>query len=101
MNLSLGITKANEVPLAALAPALTASAGGLAAAPGQVGQVSSSVIDAHLAVQTLIRSYQVRLHSTLTHFYPVGFITLNGVQKLNEVTTYTAQCAKSLILLAK
>ena len=62
MNLPLGITKANEVPLAALAPALTASAGGLAAAPGQVGQVSSSVIDAHLAVQTLIRSYQVRLH---------------------------------------
>ena len=49
MILSLGITKANEVPLAALAPALTASAGGLAAAPGQVGQVSSSVIDAHLA----------------------------------------------------
>merc|ERR1719192_1080505 len=59
---SLGITKANEVPLAALAPALTASAGGLVAAPGQVGQVSSSVIDAHLAVQTLIRSYQVRGH---------------------------------------
>ena len=78
MNFS-GITKANEVPLAALAPALTASAGGLAAAPGQVGQVSSSVIDAHLAVQTLIRSYQVRLPQPNTYFSPVGFIKLIGV----------------------
>lgn len=62
---SLGVTKANEIPLANLIPAL--SAAGAAGAAGQgMGTggfgVSSKVIDAHLAVQTFIRSYQVRGH---------------------------------------
>jgi len=36
--------------------------GGLAALPGAGGGVSSNIIDAHLAVQGTIRSYQVRGH---------------------------------------
>jgi hypothetical protein len=43
------------VPLSALAPALA----GVSGAMGVAGKPSSKVIDAHLAVQTTIRSYQV------------------------------------------
>ena len=57
---SLGNTRANEVPLSALAPALSAAAG--SAAVGVAGAPSSHVIEAHLAVQATIRSYQVRGH---------------------------------------
>merc|ERR1719232_1288154 len=57
---SLGNTRANEVSLSALAPALSAAAG--SAAVGVAGAPSSHVIEAHLAVQATIRSYQVRGH---------------------------------------
>merc|ERR1712223_1443158 len=52
---SLGNTRANEVPLSAIVPALS----GVSAAAGSaaVGAPSSKVIDAHLAVQATIRSY--------------------------------------------
>ena len=62
----IGNTRANEVPLSALAPALAggAAVGGAGTAP------SAKVIDAHLAVQTTIRSYQVRGHlGTFTNFF--------------------------------
>ena len=54
----------NEVPLSAIAPALSAAAGTAAIghAAGAVGAPSVKVIDSHLAVQATIRSYQVRGH---------------------------------------
>ena len=58
---SLGNTRANEVPLSAIMPALSASAG-VASVGVASGGVASKVIDAHLAVQATIRSYQVRGH---------------------------------------
>ena len=56
----IGITKSNELPLAALAPALmgVSAAGGAVASTGM--GASAKVIEGHLAVQTTIRSYQVR-----------------------------------------
>ena len=57
---SLGNTRANEIPLSAIAPALSAAAG--SAAVGVAGAPSSHVIEAHLAVQATIRSFQVRGH---------------------------------------
>ena len=59
---SLGNTRANEVPLSAIVPQLAgvgAAAGGAAVG---MGSPSAKAIDAHLAVQTTIRSYQVRGH---------------------------------------
>merc|ERR1719228_3187566 len=53
-------SKPNEVSLASMMPGLVAGGGGQALAGG--GQASSAVIDAHLAVQGTIRSYQVRGH---------------------------------------
>merc|ERR1712226_1763409 len=55
----LGITKSNEVPLAAIAPAIMGAAGAGSPIPGRT---SSKEIEAHLAVTTCIRSYQVRGH---------------------------------------
>ena len=57
----IGITKSNELPLSALAPALAGMSGAIAgsAVPGTTMGASSKIIDAHLAVQTCIRSYQV------------------------------------------
>merc|ERR550532_3803678 len=57
---SLGNTRANEVPLSAIVPAMAGAAVGSAAVGGAAS--SAKVIDAHLAVQTTIRSYQVRGH---------------------------------------
>merc|ERR1712038_1187658 len=57
---SLGNTRANEVPLSAIVPAMAGAAVGSAAVGGVAP--SAKVIDAHLAVQTTIRSYQVRGH---------------------------------------
>merc|ERR550532_1504408 len=57
---SLGNTRANEVPLSAIVPAMAGAAVGSAAVG--VAASSAKVIDAHLAVQTTIRSYQVRGH---------------------------------------
>merc|ERR1712001_746477 len=57
---SLGNTRANEVPLSAIVPAMAGAAVGSAAVGGAAP--SAKVIDAHLAVQTTIRSYQVRGH---------------------------------------
>merc|ERR1719192_811375 len=57
---SLGNTRANEVPLSAIVPAMAGAAVG---SPGVgVAAPAGHVIDAHLAVQTTIRSYQVRGH---------------------------------------
>ena len=57
---SLGASsRPNEVPLASLLPGLASAGSGLAVGGGQA---SSAVIDAHLAVQATIRSYQVRGH---------------------------------------
>lgn len=53
---NLANTKANEIPLSALAGAFSGAEMGSSAKP------SSKVIDAHLAVQATIRSYQVRGH---------------------------------------
>ena len=53
-------TRPNEVSLASMMPGLVAGGDGRALAGG--GQASSAVIDAHLAVQGTIRSYQVRGH---------------------------------------
>merc|ERR1719511_184462 len=58
----LGITKSNEVPLASIAPAMMGAAGAGSSLPGTSIGASSKVIEAHLAVQTWIRSYQVRGH---------------------------------------
>lgn len=58
---SLGQTRANEVPLTALGPALSGMVGS-GSAVGTTMQPSTKVIDAHLAVQATIRSYQVRGH---------------------------------------
>ena len=58
---SLGNTNPNEIPLSAIAPALSAVSGGSMAAVGG-GAPSAKVIEAHLAVQATIRSYQVRGH---------------------------------------
>merc|ERR1712038_189411 len=57
---SLGNNRANEVPLSAIVPAMAGAAVGSAAVGGAAP--SAKVIDAHLAVQTTIRSYQVRGH---------------------------------------
>merc|ERR1719433_949662 len=57
---SLGNTRANEGPLSAIVPAMAGAAVGSAAVGGAAP--SAKVIDAHLAVQTTIRSYQVRGH---------------------------------------
>ena len=55
----LGVSsKPNEVPLSSLLPGLS-GAGGLTVGGGQA---STEVIEAHLAVQAAIRSYQVRGH---------------------------------------
>ena len=56
----MGNTRANEIPLSAIAPALSGMAASGSAAIG--APASSHVIDAHLAVQATIRSYQVRGH---------------------------------------
>ena len=57
---SLGASsRPNEVPLASLLPGLASAGPGLAVGGGHA---SSAVIDAHLAVQATIRSYQVRGH---------------------------------------
>jgi len=57
---SLGASsRPNEVPLSSLLPGLASAGPGLAVGGGQA---SSAVIDAHLAVQATIRSYQVRGH---------------------------------------
>ena len=58
--LFIGNTRANEVPLSAIVPAMAGAAVGSAAVGGTAP--SAKVIDAHLAVQTTIRSYQVRGH---------------------------------------
>ena len=58
----LGITKSNEVSLASIAPALMGASLAGSPAPGTSMGASTKVIDAHLAVQTCIRSYQVRGH---------------------------------------
>jgi 2-oxoglutarate dehydrogenase E1 component len=57
---SLGNTRANEIPLSAIMPAL-AGAGGAMAGSGVAP--SSHVIEAHLSVQATIRSYQVKKHN--------------------------------------
>ena len=57
----LGITKSNEVPLASIAPAMIGAAGAGSPMPGASIGASSKVIEAHLAVQTCIRSYQVQI----------------------------------------
>ena len=68
----IGITKSNEVALSSIAPALAGLSGSLAA-PGTTLGPSSKIIDAHLAVQTCIRSYQVRDHiMDIQGFYSVG-----------------------------
>ncbi len=59
---SLGNTRANEVPLSAMLPALSGMAAAGSAAVGSSLSPSSHVIEAHLAVQATIRSYQVRGH---------------------------------------
>jgi len=51
---TVGAVSKNQLPLAALVPAFAGAAG--------AAQPSSKVIDAHLAVQATIRSYQVRGH---------------------------------------
>lgn len=59
----------NEIPVGALLPMMGGAAVG-------TGQVSEKIIDDHLAVQAIIRSYQVRgkpwnrqnMHITMTHF---------------------------------
>merc|ERR1711962_200041 len=51
-------TRPNEIPLASMLPGLMSA--GAVAGPGAA--TSSDVIDAHLAVQGTIRSYQVRGH---------------------------------------
>ena len=51
-------SKPNEFPLSSILPGL---AGGAGLSVGG-GQASTHVIDAHLAVQAAIRSYQVRGH---------------------------------------
>jgi len=58
----LGITKSNEVSLASIAPALMGASVAGSPVPGTSMGASTKVIDAHLAVQTCIRSYQVRGH---------------------------------------
>uniref|UniRef100_A0A8D8L8Q2 2-oxoglutarate dehydrogenase complex component E1 n=1 Tax=Cacopsylla melanoneura TaxID=428564 RepID=A0A8D8L8Q2_9HEMI len=55
---SLALPGKNHVPLSALGPYLGATGG----SPAIGGQVSEKVIDDHLAVQGIIRSYQARGH---------------------------------------
>lgn len=56
-----GNTKANEVPLSAIIPSMAGMASAGSAAVGMAA-MDPHVIDAHLAVQATIRSYQVRGH---------------------------------------
>ena len=55
----IGITKSNEVTLASLAPALMGGSLAGSTVQGTSVGASTKVIEAHLAVQTCIRSYQV------------------------------------------
>jgi len=77
---SLGNTRANEIPLSAIVPALSgigAAAGSAAVAP------SSQVIDAHLAVQATIRSYQVRGHlAAQTDPLHISNMSMDAAKKL-------------------
>ena len=59
---SLGNTRANEVPLSAIVPQLAGVGAAVGGAAVGMGSPSAKAIDAHLAVQTTIRSYQVRGH---------------------------------------
>ncbi|XP_066991087.1 2-oxoglutarate dehydrogenase complex component E1 isoform X4 [Anabrus simplex] len=54
---SLGIPAKNQVPITSLAPYIGGSS-----APALGGQINEKVIDDHLAVQAIIRSYQIRGH---------------------------------------
>ena len=67
---SLGLTKANEMPLSAIAPALQGMTSDMGVAPGST---SSALVEAHLAVQTTIRSYQVCVSFKLT-IYPYSLL---------------------------
>ena len=55
----IGTTKSNEIPLSSLAPALMGGSLAGSPVPGTSMGASTKVIEAHLAVQTCIRSYQV------------------------------------------
>jgi len=80
---TVGNTKANEVPLSAIVPALSGI--GAAAGSAAVGGVapSSKVIDAHLAVQATIRSYQVRGHlAAQTDPLHISNMTMDAAKKL-------------------
>ena len=82
---SLGLTKPNEVPLASIVPALAGMGSGAVSSPGAIGTISPSIIEAHLAVQTIIRSYQVRGHLA-AQIDPLG------------INNMTQEEARSLIL---
>ena len=76
----LGITKSNEVPLASIAPAMIGAAGAGSPMPGASIGASSKVIEAHLAVQTCIRSYQVQIDILDKRLIPTNSF---GIYKIN------------------
>ncbi|KAI5699495.1 hypothetical protein M8J75_003861 [Diaphorina citri] len=75
---SLALPGKNHVPLSALGPYLGAT-GGL---PAIGGQVTEKVIDDHLAVQGIIRSYQARGH-LVAEVDPLG-IKYGDLHKLSK-----------------
>merc|ERR1719412_85466 len=79
---SLGNTNPNEIPLSAIAPALSAVSGGSMAAVGGAAP-SSKTIEAHLAVQATIRSYQVRGHlAAQTDPLQISNMSMDAAKKL-------------------
>ncbi|XP_066991085.1 2-oxoglutarate dehydrogenase complex component E1 isoform X2 [Anabrus simplex] len=65
---SLGIPAKNQVPITSLAPYIGGSS-----APALGGQINEKVIDDHLAVQAIIRSYQARGH-LVSELDPLGIM---------------------------
>merc|ERR1719266_3118458 len=78
---SLGNTRANEIPLSAIVPALSGAAAGSAVVGGAAP--SSKTIEAHLAVQATIRSYQVRGHlAAQTDPLQISNMSMDAAKKL-------------------
>lgn len=88
---SLSEPTKNTVPLSSLAPAFAAGAGVAQAAPG-MAQVSDKVIADHLAVQGIIRAYQIRGH-TIANLDPLGITTVDdrGQVVRGYMNTFSAE----------
>jgi hypothetical protein len=79
---SLAAPGRNQVPVTSIAPYLGGSA-----APALGGQINEKVIDDHLAVQAIIRSYQVLFFTAM--FFTECFVVLNVFVLIIIITNHS------------